>query len=81
MVPKYNPDDVTSRLLYVDANNIYGRAMSSFLATSDFRFLTEDEIASFGLSKTRPTDGASYLEVDLDYPRELDDIHSDYPIA
>ena len=44
MVPNYNPDDVTSVLLYVDAINLYGHTMSSFLATSDFRFLTKDEI-------------------------------------
>ena len=70
MVPNYNPDDVNSWLLYADANNLYGLAMSSFLATSDFRFLTEDEIASFDLSKTSPTDGTGYvLKVDVDYHR------------
>ena len=82
MVPDYNPDDVNSWLLYVDANNLYGHAMSSFLATSDFRFFTEDEIASFYLSTTSPTDGIGYvLKVDLDYPRELQDLYSDYPLA
>ena len=70
MVQNYNPDDVTSWLLYVDANNLYCHAMSSFLTTSDFRFLTEDEIASFDLSKTSPTDGTGYvLKVDVDYHR------------
>ena len=49
MVPNYEPDDVPSWLLYVDANNLYGHAMSSFLATFDFRFFTENEIASFDL--------------------------------
>ena len=82
MVPNYNPDDVTSWLLYVGDNNLYCHVMSSFLTTSDFTFLTEDEISSFDLSKTSPTDGTGYvLEVDLDYPRELHDLHSDYPLA
>ena len=79
MVPDYNPDDVNSWLLFLDAINLYGHAMSSFLATSDFRFLTEDVIASFDLSKTSPT--GYVLEVDLNYPLELHDLHSDYPLA
>ena len=66
----------------MDANNLYDLAMSSFVVTSDFIFLTEDEIASFDLSTTIPTDGTGYiLEVDLDYPRKLHDLHSDYPLA
>ena len=82
MVPDYNPDDVNSWLLYVDANKLYGHAMSSFLATCDFRFLTEDEIASFDLSTTSPTDETCYvLEFVLDYPHELHDLQSDYPLA
>ena len=56
--------------------------MSSLLATSDFRFLTEYEIASFVLSETSPTDGTCYvLEVDLLYPRVLHDLHSGYLLA
>ena len=51
MVPNYNPDDVISWLLYVDANNLYGHAVL-ISGYSDFRFLTEDEMASFDLSNT-----------------------------
>ena len=82
MVPDNNPDDVNSWLLYLDANNLYGHAVSSFLATSDFRFLTKDEIASSDLSKTSPADGTGYVpEVDLDYARKLYDLYCDYPLA
>ena len=82
MMPNYNLNDVNSWLLYVDANNLYSHAMSLFLATFNFRFLTEDDIASFDLSTTSLTDGTVYvLEDDLDYPRELCDFHSDYPLA
>ena len=82
MVPNCNPDDATYGSYTPAANNLYGYAMSSFLVTSDFKFLIEDEIASFDLSNTSSTDGTGYvLEVNLDYPRELHDLLSDYPLS
>ena len=46
---KYTEDGIdstrsTSFISYLDANNLYGYAMSQPLPTGDFRFLTEDEI-------------------------------------
>ena len=66
----------------MDADNPYDHDMSSFLPTSDIRFLTEDEIALHNISTTSPTEGTGYvLEIDMDYPRELHAPHSDYPLA
>ena len=35
-VPNYNPKDPTSWILFVDANNLYGHAMSQPLPTGNF---------------------------------------------
>jgi hypothetical protein len=56
------------------------------LPTGDFRFWEEEEIVQRrGEFETGslPTDGkiGYALEVDLDYPEELHDLHNDYPLA
>ena len=38
-VPHYNPDDSISWIVFVDANNLYGHAMSRPLSTGNFQFL------------------------------------------
>ena len=48
----YNLDDPTSWILFVDANNLYGHAMSQPLPTRDFKFLSPKEIEEFDISKT-----------------------------
>ena len=39
-VPDYNPDDPSSWILVVDANNLYGHAMSRPLPAGDLKFLS-----------------------------------------
>ena len=56
--------------------------MSEALQIGDLTFLAEDEVASFDLDSTTKSDDYGYiLEVDLKYPENLHDSHSDYPIA
>ena len=50
-VPSYNPDDPTSLILFVDAKNLYGHAMSQPLPTGHFKFLSPKEIEKFDMSK------------------------------
>ena len=40
----YDPMKPISYLIYLDANNLYGWAMSQFLPTHEFRWLTSEEI-------------------------------------
>ena len=69
-------------LLYLDANNLYGWAMSQRLPTGNYRWLTEKEVQEFNLDAWTD-DGASgcLLEVDLECPDELHDLLADYPPA
>ena len=50
-VPNYKPNDPTSWILFVDANNLYGHAMSQPLTTGNFKFLSPKEIEEFDMSK------------------------------
>ena len=78
----YDPEKPTSFIIYKDANNLYGRAMSQPLPIRDFEWMPERQIASFDVTTvTDDADTGYILEVDLEYPPELHDLHSDYPLA
>ena len=42
----YDSNIPNQNLIYLDANNLYGWAMSQFLPTNGFRFLSDDEITA-----------------------------------
>ena len=68
-----------SHIIYLDANNLYGYAMSKFLPTSGFKWIDPEE---FDLNKYKSNSLKGYvLLVDLEYPKELQELHTDYPLA
>ena len=78
-IKNYNPEEVSKYIMYLDANNLYGWAMSQYLPTGGFKWLTEKEV---DLSKYNDeSEKGLILEVDLEYPEELHDLHNDYPLA
>ncbi|VDI38859.1 Hypothetical predicted protein [Mytilus galloprovincialis] len=78
----YDSERDSSYLLYQDCNNLYGLALSIPLPTGEFKFLSEEERINFNvLDVGKCSDKGYVLEVDLDYPKELHDLHSDYPLA
>jgi hypothetical protein len=69
-------------VMYFDANNLYGWAMSQPLPTGEFDWLTDQEIAELDITDVADDNEQGYvLEVDLHYPSELHDLHNDYPLA
>ena len=65
-----------------DANNLYDWAMIQPLPVSDFKFLTKKEINKFNLDSISENSEIGYiLEVDLKYPKELHNLHNDYPLC
>ena len=81
-VPDYDPTQENSYVMYFDANNLYGWAMSQPLPTGKFDWLTEQEIAELDITDVTDDNEEGYiLEVDLQYPTELHDLHNDYPLA
>ena len=81
LVEGYNPAEPTNYITYLDANNLYGWAMSQNLPKSGFHWKrvmpTEEEIKKKGADVKK----GWILEVDLEYPKELHDMHNDYPLA
>ena len=81
-VEGYNPEKPNSHILYLDANNLYGWAMSQPLPTGGFQWVEDcDRLADS--VKNLPADGAEgyIFEVDLEYPQGLHDEHNAYPLA
>ena len=79
---EYDGKALSKYILYPDANNLYGWAMSQYLPTGNFKWMTDKEISKIDLGKCK-ADGKKgwIIEVDLEYPQELHDIHNDYPVT
>jgi len=75
----YNPEEESSYLMYLDANNLYGWAMSQPLPYRDFKWKDPEEMILDNYHKNSKK--GIILEVDLEYPEELHDLHNDYPCA
>ena len=78
----YNDKAPSKYIMYLDANNLYGWAMSQYLPTGGFKWLKQSQIQKLDLSKYKETSKKGLiLEVDLEYPKELHNLHNDYPLA
>ena len=78
----YDEKTPSKYIMYLDANNLYGWAMSQFLPTGNFKWLSQKQIEKTNLGKyTENSKKGLILEVDLEYPQELHDLHNDYPLG
>ena len=81
-VTNYDPSKPSTYIQYLDANNLYGWAMSQPLPTHGFKWLKDLTIDSvIDLLEKRKTKKGYIFEVDLEYPRKLWESHNDYPLA
>ena len=86
---KYDPLQPTNYFQYLDANNLYGWAMSQPLPTGEFKWVDIKNLKQDARELKRTIDmmmknsnihGVGYvLEVDVKYPRELHNHHNDLP--
>ena len=76
----YDKDITSSYLAYLDANNLYGWAMSQKLPVNGFKWveklsrINERYIKNYNEN----SDIGYFLEVDIDYPKELFNLHKIY---
>ena len=80
-VEGYDPAQLTNYITYLDANNLYGWAMSLPLPKKGLHWKrvmpTEEQIMKMKWNSKK----GWILEVDLEYPAYLHDAHNDYPLA
>lgn len=84
----YKPDEPNKHILYLDCNNLYGWAMYQKLPCGEYRL----EDGSKWMKNDKPdmnrimaisneNDYGAIFEVDLEYPKNVHDLHNDYPLA
>ena len=80
---KYHDSSKESKYVtYLDANNLYGWAMSQYLPYSEFKWLNKKQIDRFDVYSTGENSSIGYiLEVDLNYLSELHKLHNGYSLA
>ena len=74
MGDEYDSEKPTKYITYLDANNLYGWAMSNPLPTGGFKWIEEEDLKNW-------RDIPCTVEVDIEYPNELHDAHNEYPLA
>ena len=76
----YDPKKQSTFISYLDMNNLYGWAMSEYLPYGGFKWLKSVDKFDVNLISEKSPIGY-FLEVDLEYPDELHELHNDYPLA
>ncbi|XP_018365191.1 PREDICTED: uncharacterized protein LOC108762616 [Trachymyrmex cornetzi] len=78
--PSYDPSKPSTYLMYFDVNNLYGWAMSQFLPYGEFQWV--DNVEHFNVMSVSSDSVIGYiLEVDLVYPQNYHDAHTDLPFC
>ena len=74
MGDRFDVNKPSKYIAYLDANNLYGWAMSKPLPRHGFKWMKVSELETW-------KNHSCILEVDLEYPKSLHNLHSDYPLA
>ena len=79
----YNKNIESSYIQYLDANNLYGWAMSQKLPVNDFKWVKQEDLSQFNEDFIKNYDENSntgyFFEVDIDYLKELFNLLKDLP--
>ena len=79
MVSNFDPKKPTDYITYLDANNLYGWAMSQSLPTGSFEW-AEPTVEDL-ITHPADSDKGFIVEADIEYPEELHNAHNSYPLA
>ena len=77
----YDKNIISSHLMYLDANNLYGWGMSQKLPVNGFKWIknlskfNENFIKNYNKNSNK----GYIIEVDVEYPKNLFNLHNDLP--
>lgn len=75
---EYEPNNPSTYIFYSDVNNLYGWAMSQYLPYGGFKWVD----CNIDITKAPDHSDVGYiLEVDIEYPESLHDLHKDLPFC
>ena len=78
----YDSSEESIYIVYLDANSLYGWGMSQYLPYGESKWLNQKEIDKFDVNSISENSSNGYiLEVDLEYPDKLHELHNDYSLA
>ena len=83
----YDDKKTGKYITYLDANNLHDSEMSRYLPYGEFKWLNQKEIDKFVINSFECNFleenilNGYILEVDLEYPDELQELHNDYLLA
>ena len=81
MGDRYVKSDKNKNIIYFDATNLYGFAMSKPLPYDDIKFETENVCLEEILNTPDDSDIGYFLEVDLEYPHNIRQKTKHFPFA
>ena len=81
-ISSYQPEEERSYIIYLDANNLYGWAMSQPMPYGGFCWVPQVAFRRLNwLSQEVDQPIGYFIECDLEYPAEIHSAHNDYPLA
>ena len=76
----YDSNKPSAFITYLDKSDLYGWSMIEYLPYGEFEWLKN--VDQFDVNSVNEKSEIGYfLEVDLEYPNELHELHNDYPLA
>jgi len=78
----FDPSKLEKELLFVDVNSLYSHALKNPLSYGGYRFLTNDEIREFDVTKVADDSNVGYMITgDMMIPEALHDFFDQMPLA
>ena len=80
MGDRYIKSDKNKKILYIDANNLYGHSMSQYLPYDEIKFNNTVKLKDI-LNTPDDSDIGYFIEVDLTYPKNIKEKTKNFPLA